>query len=266
MTKVFLSPSSQEHNYGAVPGYVEEVTCNMIADVIQRELNRQGSYSIMRNHPEEIYSQHRERSNAWGADLHVCIHTNANNGTARGLNAGCFNPSNPALESTKLTQAIFNQLSPLTPASDKMVKYTFDEITQTHCPCAYIEVSFHDNMDDCKWILSHIEEIGVGFAKGIVAYEGKTWVPIVITPPVVVPPVVIPPTIPPAPATGVSVGGTYKLTTLGYSGSDGTGTEVQVASVPAKCIKINSGSKYPYGMCYNGDGYIDAWFPASSIK
>jgi hypothetical protein len=177
-----------------------------------------------------------------------------------------MNPADASLNSTKLTRAIFNQLSPLTPASDKMVKYTFDEVTKTHCPCAYLEISFHDNVEDCRWILSHIEEIGVGIAAGIVAYEGKTWIPVVITPPVVVPPVVVPPVTPSVPSTGVVVGGTYRITTLGYEGSDGKGKVVEVASVPAKCLKIEAGAKYPYGMDYVGDGWVSAWFPASAIK
>jgi hypothetical protein len=69
----------------------------------------------------------------------------------------------------------------------------------------------------------------------------------------------------PAP-TGISVGGTYRIVTSGYSGSDGTGKEVQVASISAKCIKINAGAKYPYGMDYVGNGFVSAWFPENSIK
>ena len=266
MTRVFLSPSSQERNLGIVPGYIEEDVCNRIADVVQRELTRQGTYDTMRNNPYEQYYQHTARSNDWGADLHVAIHTNASNGAARGLNAGCANPSDPSAESTKLTRSIFNQLSPLTPASDKMVKYTFNEVVATHCPAAYLEISFHDNPEDANWILSHIEEIGVGIAAGIVAYEKKTWIPAVIVPPVVVPPIVDAPVTPPQLATGVLAGNTYRITTFGYSGSDGTGTRVEVASVFAKCLKINPGAKYPYGMDCKGNGFVTAWFSAESVK
>lgn len=264
MSKVFLSHSSQDGNIGAVSGYVESATNKKINDITERELKRHG-VETMRNISGDTFTQRTDRSNAWGADSHSCSHTNANNGQVKGITyIGCLDPTNASLKSTKLANICAAEVRKAFPERTvKVVTYTFHEVTKTHAPCVYFEWGFHDNLEDCKWILAHIEDIGIVQAKGHLAYFGIAYAPIVVPP--VVPPVIVLPT-PAAPAMGIVVGGSYKICTLGYSGSDGTGTEVQVASVTAKCIKINPGSKYPYGMDYVGDGWVSAWFPASAIK
>jgi N-acetylmuramoyl-L-alanine amidase len=171
MAKIYLSPSSQEANLGVVPGYIEEVVCNKIADACQSILVAAGQ-EIKRNNPANKYNVHTDESNAWGADIHVPIHTNAAGASARGARVGCYNPDDPTKESTKLAQSVFNRLSPLTPAADHLVKYTFDEVTRTKAKCVYIEVSFHTNLEDTNWMLGTIDLIGKTIALGILDYLG----------------------------------------------------------------------------------------------
>ena len=45
---------------------------------------------------------------------------------------------------------------------------TLYELSETIAPAALVEVAFHDQADDAKWILENIEPIGVALAKGIV--------------------------------------------------------------------------------------------------
>ena len=258
MAKIFLSHSSQDGNIGAVAGYVESATNKKINDVTERELKRHG-VAVMRNISGDTFTQRTDRSNAWGASIHSCSHTNASNGRTKGITyVGCYNSSNASLKSTKMAQICAAEIRKAFPERKVVVvTYTFHEVTKTDAPCVYFEWGFHDNLEDCKWILAHIEEIGIVQAKGLLAASGIAYIP--VSAPVVVPPVA------PSPQ-GIVVGGMYKICTLGYSGSDGTGTEVVVASIPAKCLKINPGSKYPYGMDYVGNGWVSAWFPASAIK
>ena len=259
MSKVFLSHSSQDGNRGAVSGYIESDINRKINDVTERELKRHG-VEVMRNVPGDTFQQRTQRSNDWGADIHACSHTNAFDGRTKGVTyVGCFNSSNEALRSTQNAQKCIEICKNAWP-DRKVVRitYSFHEVTKTKAPCVYFEWAFHDNIDDCKWILSHIEEIGTVQAKGILKALCVEWVPVVAPEPTV------PPVTPPSQK--IEVGGMYKIVTLGFSGSDGTGKEVQVASVSAKCIKINPGAKYPYGMDYVGNGYVSAWFPESSIK
>lgn len=258
MSKVFLSHSSQDGNRGAVSGYIESDINRKINDVTERELKRHG-VEVMRNVPGDTFQQRTQRSNDWGADIHACSHTNAFDRNAKGTTyVGCFNASDTAKRSTQIAQLCAAACRSAWPERRvHVVTYSFHEITKTSAPCVYFEWAFHDNIDDCKWILSHIEEIGTVQAKGILKALGVEWVPGVAPAPVV-PPV--------APSPRIEVGGTYKIATFGYSGSDGTGKEVQVACVTAKCIKINPGAKYPYGMDYVGQGFVSAWFSESAIR
>jgi len=257
MSKIFLSHSSQDGNIGAIAGYVESFVNKRINDITERELKRHG-VEIMRNVSGDTFTQRTDRSNAWGADIHSCSHTNANNGRTKGITyVGCFNANNPDLKSTKLAQICAAEIRKMFPERQVIVvTYTFHEVTKTDAPCVYYEWGFHDNLEDCRWILDHIEDIGVVQAKGHLVSLGIEFKPVISAPAPA----------PVAPTKGIVVGGTYKIATYGYSGSDGTGTEVQVASITAKCIKINPGSKYPYGMDYIGQGWVSAWFPASAIR
>jgi N-acetylmuramoyl-L-alanine amidase len=175
MTKIYISPSSQQANIGVVSGYVEEVVCNRIADVTERVLKSAGQ-EVKRNNPSNGYAAHTDESNAWGADIHVPIHTNAAGATARGARVGCSTPTNPDKLGTKLAQSILNRLSPITPANDLLVQYTFDEVVRTIAVAAYIEISFHSNVEDANWILNNIELIGKTIALGILDYLGIAYV------------------------------------------------------------------------------------------
>jgi N-acetylmuramoyl-L-alanine amidase len=261
--KVFLSHSSQDGNRGAVSGYIESDVNRKINDVTERELKRHG-VEVMRNVPGDTFQQRTDRSNSWGADIHSCSHTNAFDGRTGGTTyVGCYNASDIARRSTQNANLAAYECRKAWPERKvNVVTYAFHEVTKTKSPCLYFEWAFHDEINDCKWILAHIEEIGIVQAKGILASLGIAW-----NNPSPVPAPTPAPTPAPAPVpTGISVGGTYRIVTSGYSGSDGTGKEVQVASISAKCIKINAGAKYPYGMDYVGNGFVSAWFPENCIK
>ena len=50
------------------------------------------------------------------------------------------------------------------------------ELSETVAPAALVEIAFHDQPDDAKWILANIEPIGVILAKGILKYFSINWV------------------------------------------------------------------------------------------
>lgn len=79
----------------------------------------------------------------------------------------------------KLARAVYAELLPLTPTSDRGVKEGYNfygpgkhmyELAYTDAPAALVETAYHDNADDAKWIISHIEVIGTAIAKGILKY------------------------------------------------------------------------------------------------
>ena len=113
-------------------------------------------------------------SNNWGADLHVCIHTNACNGKVSGTRIFSYNSTG---EGRKAANAVYKVLAPLTPGKSESVSNYADlyEIKNTGCPCVYIECEFHDVPSIAKWIVEHTTEIGEAIAKGICNYYGVTY-------------------------------------------------------------------------------------------
>ena len=86
--KVFLSPSNQYDNVYAYGNTTEGVQCGKIAEACKTALIRNG-IEVMLMHDESMQEK-CPRSNAFGADLHVPIHTNAANGKVSGTRMFCY--------------------------------------------------------------------------------------------------------------------------------------------------------------------------------
>lgn len=172
--RIYLSPSSQPANTYAAGDTNEQTQCRRIALAAKAALERCG-FTVMTNVTDgkTMYDRVRE-SNAWDADLHVPIHTNAFNGTLRGTRMFCYSLSG---EGGKACRAILNALAPVVPGeSDNVQTATFYEITASNAPCAYCEAAFHDNEEQAAWIIDHVADIGEAICKGICDYYGVPYV------------------------------------------------------------------------------------------
>ncbi len=174
---VYLSPSTQEKNVGVGNYGTEEKMMNKVADVVEKVLKGHG-LTVYRNMPEMLLAQVVTDSNNKKPDIHFAIHSNASNGKARGCEVYCHKFGG---EAEKLARAIYTELSPLTPTSDRGVMEGYNhfgtgkplyELAKTNAPAALIEIAYHDNAEDAKWITYNIEEIGITLAKGVLKYFG----------------------------------------------------------------------------------------------
>ena len=172
MAKVYLSPSNQTDNCYAYGNTNEAVQCGKIADSCRIALERSG-VTVQVGHMPSMQDKCKE-SNAFGADLHVPIHTNAFNGTVTGTRMFCFNSSG---EGMKACKAIFNRLAPVTPGTSENIRVdaSLYEVRVPSAPTAYIECEFHDNATTAKWIVEHTVDIGEAIARGICDYFGVTY-------------------------------------------------------------------------------------------
>lgn len=170
--KVFLSPSNQYDNRYAYGNTTEGVQCGKIAEACKKALIRNG-IEVMLMHDESMQEK-CPKSNAFGADLHVPIHTNAANGKVSGTRMFCYSASG---EGMKACKAIFNVLAPITPGTSENIKVdtSLYEIRVPNAPTAYIEVDFHDNPAAAKWIVENTTLIGETIAKGICNYFGISF-------------------------------------------------------------------------------------------
>ena len=172
MPKVFLSPSNQYDNLYAYGDTTEGVQCGKIAEACRAALERSG-VTVKLMHDESMQEK-CAASNAFGADLHVPIHTNAFNGTVSGTRMFYYAEGG---EGQKACQAIFARLAPVTPGTSENIRAdaSLYEVRVPAAPTAYIECEFHDNPTASQWIVENTGLIGETIARGICDYFGVTF-------------------------------------------------------------------------------------------
>lgn len=168
MSRVYISPSTQDKNIG-VNGYgTEENRMNLIADTVV-QLLQYNHFEVYRNKPEMTLQEAVADSNRRNVEAHFAIHSNAANGQARGGEI-YYKSTN----GQKLASAVYKYLEPLTPTADRGVKKHdhLYELNNTDAVAALVEVAFHDNVDDAYFIMTHIQELAECIAHGICDYFG----------------------------------------------------------------------------------------------
>ena len=178
MAKVYLSPSDQESNVYAYDNTNEAVQCGRIAEACRAALERSG-VEVKVGHMISM-AQKCSESNAFGADLHVPIHTHAFNGTnafngkVMGTRMFCYSAGGKGMAACK---AIFARLAPITPGESENIQVNADyyEVRVPAAPTAYIECEFHDTVEGAKWIVENTVLIGETIARGICDYFGVTF-------------------------------------------------------------------------------------------
>lgn len=91
MKKVYLSPSSQKENAYAYGNTTEDIQCGKIAKACKVALERSGVSVKLGQY--DTMANRCAASDAFGADLHVPIHTNACNGKVTGTRIFCYDMS-----------------------------------------------------------------------------------------------------------------------------------------------------------------------------
>lgn len=172
--KVYISPSDQTANAYAAGNTYEAMQCREIAKLLVKALTRCG-IDARTNVVASMASRVAE-GNAWGADLYVCLHTNAFNGKVSGTRIFV---SALTAKSYRAAKKIFDALAPITPGKSENISARPElfEIKFTDAPCVYIEVDFHDVPDVAIWIIEHKPEIAEAICKGICNYAGIPYKP-----------------------------------------------------------------------------------------
>lgn len=171
--KIYISPSSQPANTYSYGNTNEQEQCRKIGAALEKELDRCG-FDSKAGLSGTMYTRVAE-SNKMGADLHLPIHTNGFDGTVAGLRIMIFKKGG---EAEQIAKAIMATLAPITPGeSDGISVYPkLYEISESEAICVYIEVGFHDNEEEAKWIVEHTTDIAVAIAKGLCNHYGVKYV------------------------------------------------------------------------------------------
>lgn len=171
--KIYLSPSAQPANNYAAGDTNEQVQCNRIAEAAKTALERCG-FAVRKAPEGQGYKDSVDESNAWGADLHIPIHTNAGGGAGtvvfvHGGTAKQMQYAKPIYDEVQAT-------SPGTTDYGVRVNSGLYELGYTTATAVYVECEFHDRADLAAWIIEHTTELGEAIARGVCIGAGVTYI------------------------------------------------------------------------------------------
>lgn len=171
--RVFISPSDQVKNTYAGGGTTEAIQCGKIGIATKAALERCGFEVMLLQYA--TMAEKCAASDAFGAELHMPIHSNGFDGKVSGTRI--FHHSDGG-EGHKAAKAILATLGPVTPGSPDMVQAypALYEIRVPKAPTAYIEADFHDVKDVADWIVDHTKEIAEAICKGVCDYFGVEYI------------------------------------------------------------------------------------------
>lgn len=108
------------------------------------------------------------QSDAWGADLHLPLHSNAFNGTVSGTRVMCMRTVEGQL-GYEYSKKIFKQLDAVTPGTSSNISAQpqLYEIHAPQAPTVYVEVDFHDVPMVANWIINNLDVIADAIARGV---------------------------------------------------------------------------------------------------
>ncbi len=181
MPEVYLSPSPRHFNRGYGTFGTEEERMNLIADVVELELVRNG-LTTARNNPAYDLPTVVSDANAQNSDVYVAIRSVFCDAGVRGSRVYYYRPGT---NSQRLAEDIYRQLSQITPTEDRGVEtgqnvyggLGFYELRRTRMPAVIVEVGCHGNPQDADFIVRNVYEIGVAIAEGILDYFGLPFMP-----------------------------------------------------------------------------------------
>ena len=177
---LWLSPSNQINNIGFGEYRSEKERMNEVADVVEPILKKQG-VKVYRNDPKESIRDYTRRANELNVDLYFAIHSNAFNKEAHGTVAFChkFKDDNGnETEGYRFAKRVNEALMEIYPRNNRGVVESYKfydgkpmwETSDSNMPACLVEVAFHDEEVDSKWILANIKPIGEQLAKAVLEH------------------------------------------------------------------------------------------------
>lgn len=170
--RIYLSPSNQYSNTYATGNTNEMAQCDKIANATATALKRCG-FEVKVGKSGDTMQNKCVESDAFKADIHMPIHTNAYNGKVTGgTRIFCLNSNGK-----KACDAVLAELGKISPGTADSVKYETGlyEINVPVALSVYVECEFHDTATGSNWIINNITNIGEAICKGLCNYYGVTY-------------------------------------------------------------------------------------------
>jgi len=162
MPIIYLSPSTQEGNRYVTGTGTEEDWMNRLADAMIPYLRSCG-IRYTRNTPQMTAASSIRQANQGWYDFYLALHSNAAGaggyGSQRGIIAFYYPGST---QGQRAAQIFVNNLRSVYPEPDRVVTRsttTLGEVRDPRFPSVLLEIGYHDNYEDARWIETHLTEI-----------------------------------------------------------------------------------------------------------
>lgn len=176
MSRIYLSPSTQEGNPYADGSGSEEYWMNLLADALEPYLTA-NTISFVRNMPDMTAASSIAQANRLGGfDFYLALHSNASgegqSGQNRGIIVFYYPTSANGRRAAELFAAQLALVYPLPQLVTTQPTTALGEVRQPRYPANLIELGYHDNFDDARWIENNLDVAAQAIARGLTEYFG----------------------------------------------------------------------------------------------
>ncbi len=178
MPFLYLSPSTQQFNPYITSGN-EEYWMNLIADDMEPYLRAAG-INFKRNDPSTSAAAAIRESNAGTYDFHLALHSNAagdaNSGNIRGVDVYYYPTSAEGQAMANILVDNLKTVYPLPELVRALPTTAIGEVRRTRAPSAFLELGYHDNVEDATWVENNVAEIARAISLSVTEYFGLPFV------------------------------------------------------------------------------------------
>lgn len=165
--KIAVSPSDQYRNLYAYGDTNEGYQMHRVAEKLVEHLVRCGVEVVYL--PSGYLRDRVNKANAEKVDGYIAPHSNAFDGSVQGIRVHCY-PSDKSRKFGKCIMAALDTVYDGFTKSKIVETASLYELKYPFAPAILPEIGFHDNVDDAKWIVNHVDQIAEALAEGICEY------------------------------------------------------------------------------------------------
>ena len=180
MPRIFLSPSTQEYNPYITGNGSEEYFMNLIADAMEPYLLA-NTIRFTRNTPDMTAASSIRLANAGSYDFYLALHSNGSTdgtreGTVRGVIAFYYPTSANGRRAADIFVKNLKTIYPLPEQVYARATTALGEVRQPYMPSVLLELGYHDNPADARWIESSIQSIAANLVLSLTEYFSLPFV------------------------------------------------------------------------------------------
>lgn len=174
MPNIYLSPSTQEYNPYITGSGSEEYWMNRIADAMEPYL-RANTIRFTRNTPEMTAASSIAQAARGSYDFYLALHSNASgDGSSEGRQRGIIAFYYPASTNGRRAADIFvtnlKEIYPLPQLVTARATTALGEVRQPKMPSVLLEIGYHDNTADARWIEENVQPIAENLSRSLTEY------------------------------------------------------------------------------------------------